>query len=605
MRTKIFIASIFLLIVGTVFLLPTPGSTDTRGAAVEKQISGNTFKIVNGTWFDGERWQTSELLIENGRVVQAFSPNLKTITTVDAESQFIIPGLIDAHTHTWGDALEQALKFGVTTELDMFTQQSFAEQARSNRQKIIQTDIADFFSAGTLATSPDGHGTEYGFDIPTIDSPANAADFVQARITEGSDYIKIVFHHKQHYGTFSSIDRQTLKALVTEAHRNDLLAVVHVSDLKSAQIAVEEGANGLVHIFADQIIDSDLLSLMKRKDVFVIPTLSVIVSMSGNNNRDFIQSGSYVDQHIPKAVRLSLDQNLEGVPMQNDALAIAMTNVKKLHQAGIRILAGTDAPNPGTAHGVSMHGELSLLVKSGLSPVDALKAAGINVHRSFSIGERGHLKPGARADLVVLDKDPRTSIVNTQAISRIFKNGYQLLNIKKVGQAFDKYPSNKIADFEQGELLSFNDEGFYATSDQMINGNSNAEISLSITNCSEQKSNGVRVQGSIGRKFPFPWAGAMVSFSEDFNKAYSFIAFQRLKFEVVGNEGDYRLMIFNKGIQRPSEIAFRITNKCQTVSLELNEHANIDWNNIVGFAWVAGKSTIGEFDFILDNIELE
>ena len=87
----------------------------------------------------------------------------------------LLPGLIDAHAHAFGDALARALAFGVTSELDMFTDHELAARLRREQAEGEggAKDRADIFSAGTLVTAPGGHGTEYGVRIPTL---ARAAD---------------------------------------------------------------------------------------------------------------------------------------------------------------------------------------------------------------------------------------------------------------------------------------------------------------------------------------------------------------------------------------------------------------------------------------------
>jgi hypothetical protein len=109
----------------------------------------------------------------------------------DGTGQTLVPGLIDAHTHAWNeDQLRAALVFGVTTELDMMAQPSAMKALKQYAQG--HMDVADVRSAGAAATAPGGHGTEYGFKVPTLSAPAEAQRFVDARIAEGSDYIKII-----------------------------------------------------------------------------------------------------------------------------------------------------------------------------------------------------------------------------------------------------------------------------------------------------------------------------------------------------------------------------------------------------------------------------
>ena len=88
------------------------------------------------------------------------------------------------------------------------------------------------------------------------------------------------------------------------------------------------------------------------------------------------------------------------------------------------ILAGTDAPNPGTAHGASIHRELELLVRAGLAPIEALRAATSAPAKAFSLLDRGRVAAGLRADLLLVHGDPTRDIRATRDIAAIWKTGH-------------------------------------------------------------------------------------------------------------------------------------------------------------------------------------
>ena len=162
---------------------------------------------------------------------------------VDGSGKTLLPGLIDAHTHARGPSLVTALMFGVTTELDMFTSVEVAKTLRDEQRAGPVTSRADLLSAGTLVTVPKGHGTEFDPTIPTITSPDSAQAFVDARIAEGSDYIKIVYDDGHTYGmSWTPMRPETLRAVVAAAHRRGKLAIVHVGDLAAARQRVSTRA---------------------------------------------------------------------------------------------------------------------------------------------------------------------------------------------------------------------------------------------------------------------------------------------------------------------------------------------------------------------------
>ena len=140
--------------------------------------------------FDGERVLFADTVIVKEDTIDAVGSDLAFppgFTVIDGSGQTLLPGLIDAHTHTFGPSgLQQALIFGVTTELDMFTDWRLAQQIKTLQAAGEGRDMADLRSSGTMATAPGGHGTQFGLTIPTLTDPATAQDFVDEQIKEGS-----------------------------------------------------------------------------------------------------------------------------------------------------------------------------------------------------------------------------------------------------------------------------------------------------------------------------------------------------------------------------------------------------------------------------------
>lgn len=611
-NTMIFIA----LLAGILLMLPNPevsGTNNTEAAAEYDSTTENSLHLTNITLFDGQDWhENSALFIIDGLISDPTSnqsTDQDSLPIIDGKNGFIIPGLIDAHTHTWGTALQEALVFGVTTELDMFSELNFAQQARLSRNLIEKTTQADFYSAGTLITSPGGHGTQFGFAIPTIDDAALAEQFVSERINEGSDYIKIVYHHEDEYYGLTSISKELLTALIKATHKYEKLAVVHISDHQAAVDAVEAGADGLVHTFGDQLIDEDLLFAMKQRGVFIIPTLSVIASMAQSSHSVELGADENLSQMLSDSSKNGLKpfSNLTAHPA---TLATAIENTRLMHDYGIVVLAGSDAPNPGTAHGISMHGELELLNQAGLSPTAALKAAGSLAAKQFPIGQRGVLTVGAKADFIWLTADPRTDIKHTRKIEGVWKNGY-LVEAKKSSQPSQSHSltlpdAGLLSDFSAAALKSSMGTDFIHTSDQMMQGNSTAAVSWTDSGC---HGGGLLVEGEIKAGFPYAWSGAFLPFSKNMEKALNLESAHSIDFNVSGHPGSYQLMVFTLNNMQPVQLPFEITDQCLPVSFNISAHPVVDWNNVTGLAWVADRSrlkpALASFAFKLDNIVIK
>ena len=422
-------------LVGFFWALPEPG--DERLAAPAKG-----FVVRDVRLFDGERVvEQATVVVRAGRIVEA-GPGVAVppgLEVVDGQGRTLLPGLIDAHVHTWGDALAETLNFGVTTVLDMFSDPGPARELRRSRASFAPRAHADLFSAGWLATAPRGHGTQFGLPVPTLSTPDEAPAWVDARLAEGSDYIKIVYEPRDANGLgapFPSLDGATLAALVVATQARGRLAVVHVSRLFAAHEALEAGADGLVHVHADRVADDALVQLARERGAFVTPTLAVIAGIDPTlplpEGSDTIEKNQRENQRFAAdpAVRPYLTpeqrrglESSPGTKLVMFRLATALASVRTLHEGGVEILAGSDAPNPGTAHGASLHHELELLVRAGLTPIEALRAATSVPARRFGLADRGRIAPGLRADLLLVAGDPTTEIRATRTIERIWKNG--------------------------------------------------------------------------------------------------------------------------------------------------------------------------------------
>jgi imidazolonepropionase-like amidohydrolase len=387
------------------------------------------FVIRGARVFDGERLlPRASVLVRDGLIAAVGEEVVAPpgAEEIDGAGRTLLPGLIDAHGHARGRALREQLVFGVTTVLDMSTDPGWAAAMRSEQKTGQGLDRADLFSAGTLVTAPHGHGTEHA-DIPTITSAAEAQAMVDARIAEGSDYIKIVYDDGRSFGQrIPTIDRPTLQALVTAAHARGRLAVVHIGSLEEAREALEVGADGLAHLTPDGIIDDSFVALARRRGAFVVPTVSLAESECGIASGVSLVTDGRVAPFLSPFSERNLGKSFHPRSARPLAVAWLLTSIARLHAAGVPILAGTDAPNPGTAHGASIHRELELLVRAGLPPFSALRAATALPAAAFALPDRGRIAPGLRADLVLVNGDPTNDVLATRAIVAIWKLGQRV-----------------------------------------------------------------------------------------------------------------------------------------------------------------------------------
>jgi hypothetical protein len=334
----------------------------TAAAPASPDTFADVFAIINVRVFDGTAVIPKAVVVVRKGKIEAVGPQVAVpqgAAVIDGAGGTLMPGFIDAHTHAFSESLRRALVFGVTTELDMFTDPGFARMMRAEQAAPGGAPgRADLFSAGSLATVPHGHGTEYGLPAPPITHPEEAQAWVDVRIAEGSDYIKIVDETGATFGMkIPTLDPPTIAALIRAAHKRGKLAVVHISSQASALRAIESGADGLVHLFADSPPDPDFARVVARRKAFIIPTLTVIQSTTASGMAS--GKGLVADPRLKAYLTQGEDANLLQSAPGRGELQYTFATVRQLRDAGVPILAGTDAPNPGTAHGVSIHARWS------------------------------------------------------------------------------------------------------------------------------------------------------------------------------------------------------------------------------------------------------
>jgi imidazolonepropionase-like amidohydrolase len=354
--------------------------------------------ITNAAVFDGQRLVPGRTVVIDGGVIRGVSGaggdagvSLAGATVIDGAGGTLLPGLIDAHVHLDGPGRLAALAgWGVTTALDMASvpEETFAVRGVPGE--------ADFRSAGIPAVAPGSFHTHLVGPRGLITGPGEAKRFVADRIAEGSDYIKIVVGSPG-----ADHDQATVDALVAAAHEQGRLVVAHASSVAAVTKAQQAGADILTHAPLDQPLPPDLVAAIAAAGQVSVPTLTMMAAI--------------VAALAPP-----------GAAYEN-----ARASVAALHQAGVPVLAGTDAngsqggPAP-VPHGASLHRELELLAGAGLAAADVLRSATELPARYFGLPDRGRIEPGLRADLILMDGDPLADIRATRSIRRVWCGGIEV-----------------------------------------------------------------------------------------------------------------------------------------------------------------------------------
>lgn len=410
--------------------------------------------IINARIFDGGRTLEASTVVFDQTGILAVGGDVPAgAEVVDGAGATLLPGLIDAHVHTNAESLALALRFGVTTELEMQ-----GTHTADNRAHITGDDtVADVRSAGFGITPPGGHPSELfpegfrpgpppGADdsagagsgrpsgpaplMPFSTTPEQAVAFIPQLIERGSDYIKFMVDDgsvEGHPG-LPMLDQATLNAGVAEAKRLGKLTVAHALTIEATRMAVEAGIDGLVHLFMDGPHTDEIITLIKDSGAFVVPCVVLNASMMGITG-DALADDPRVAARLDEAWTTTLRSSFDHYPQGK--LTDVLGSVLALRDAGVDILVGTDVSMAlpflgGLAHGASVHHELQYLSRAGLTPSQALRAATATTARRFGLTDRGRIAPGLRADLLLVDGDPTTTISDTLNTRAVWRRGTQL-----------------------------------------------------------------------------------------------------------------------------------------------------------------------------------
>ncbi|MFT3908569.1 MAG: amidohydrolase family protein [Ferruginibacter sp.] len=393
-------------------------------------------------------------------------------TIIDGTGKFLIPGMTDAHVHffqsgglyarpdaidlrkdmpydkeiEWthtnmSDVLKRYIQAGITNVIDVGATVNFLKQREQFKDKSYAPSI---YMTGPLITSYEPEvfkKLEDDEPLSLVATEEEGRKMVQQQLPYHPDFIKIwyiVTGSDKEAGAKKFLP--VAKAIIDEAHKNNLKVAVHATERITAQFAVEAGGDYLVHSVDDEILPDDFIKLLKAKNVILCPTLVVY----GGYNKTFGQEldfsahelrwsdpqqiGSLYDlKHLPEKALIGAYKKAvigrKKIVAKQDS--ICLVNLKKLIDAGVRIAAGTDAGNIGTLHATSYMNELNAMKQVGLSNWQVLQSATINP--TYILGKEkqtGSIAVGKTADLVLLNANPVDSLQNLEKIDLVINKGF-------------------------------------------------------------------------------------------------------------------------------------------------------------------------------------
>ena len=367
-------------------------------------------------------------------------------TVVDLTGKTVMPTLVDLHGHIGYqrglgydeanytrenliDHLNRYAYYGVGTIVSMGTDPGdLAFQIQAEQQ------------AGTLGGAR-LHTAYRGFARPNAGPGAAAlrasaygvsteeqARALVAELAETpADFVKIWIDDRG--GRVEKLTPDLYRSIIEEAHARGLQVIAHVFYLEDARELVEAGVDGFAHLVRDAEMDDALVAAIVENDVFVMPNLGISERGRHAEPPAWLDDPLLLESVSPEVVariRESFERRTpEGAAPAAESYAAMQRSLKKLADAGARVVLGADTGVQDHVPGYTEHRELELIVEAGLSPGDAIVAATSAPAKVLGI-DTGLLAPGKRADFLVLDANPMYGIINTRQISAVYLNGQKL-----------------------------------------------------------------------------------------------------------------------------------------------------------------------------------
>jgi imidazolonepropionase-like amidohydrolase len=432
------------------FMLSIASVADAQTSAV---IVFKGAQLIDGT--GAPPIKKSVLVIEGDRITAVGKEGKvhypKNARVIELEGRTIMPGIINGHGHLGlvvgtqnradgytRENVENAVvryeQYGVTSMMSLGLNRDLVYELRDEQRR-------GTFPGATIFTAGRGFGVESGAPpIPVAPdqvyrprSPDEARAQVREMAQHHPDIVKLWLDDM--YGKYPKMDPAIYKAVIEESHRQGLRVAAHVFYLADAKALIADGVDVLAHSIRDLPVDDEVIGMMKSHSVLYIPTLMVDESAFVFAENPAVMQDQFFKlsvspellQQFESAEYRAKVENDPNLPKVKAAFATGQKNLKVLEDAGVRIAFGTDSgANPARIPGWAEHHELELMVRAGLTPMQAIVAATKASAAVVGSVDIGTLEVGKRADFLVLAASPLDRISNTRQMLTIWHGGKEV-----------------------------------------------------------------------------------------------------------------------------------------------------------------------------------
>ena len=358
--------------------------------------------INNVRVFDGEKLSSlTNVFIENGYISSIGNVVFEADETIEGGGKTLLPGFIDTHIHIDSrDNCVQAVKYGVTTLIDQMCENTTLIDSLKEPDEPIASVRSVYMpvqsQAGPLLVEA------LGVDAVFAATQDDVRRIIDEQIAKGAFFIKMILDVPPI--TTGMLSDELIEETVRYAHEKGKKVSAHCTTVEAYERAAKYGVDILNHVPKDTPLPQDVFNTIKANALVVIPTMV-----------------------MEEGIIRNLKKQRPDCP---DDFSFVVDSVRRMHDAGVKILVGTDANHTNAMcylkHVESLHRELELLSEAGLSNVDILRGTTVDAAKEFGLLDRGSIVPGKRADLVLVDGDPTKDISVCRNIQRVWVKGIEV-----------------------------------------------------------------------------------------------------------------------------------------------------------------------------------
>lgn len=386
-------------------------------------------KIIDGT--GGKPIDDGVILVSEGKIVEVGTKDEVEVPegaeVIDVSGKTIMPGIINAHGHVGiaeglvsGYSRENVIRdlnvnarYGVTSIVSLGNDEELSVMLR-DAQNVATLSRSRLFVAGEIVTG---------------DTPEKVKEVIDRNVAQEVDFIKI--RVDDNLGSSQKMPESIYQTVIDYSHEKGYRVASHIFYLEDAKSLLKAGTDYIAHSVRDKCVDQEFIKLMKQKNVFYCPTLMREVStFVFEREPDYFNDPFFTREvdsttiaELRNPERMERIANSRSAQLYKVALDTALVNLKKLADAGVTIVMGTDSGVAGRFPGYFEHLEMEMMVDAGMSPMAVLVSATGGSAKALDLKSIGSLEAGKWADLIILDKDPLKDIRNTRSIHAVWIAG--------------------------------------------------------------------------------------------------------------------------------------------------------------------------------------